>query len=374
MMNDSEDVLYIANMDGSCYIEFTGEGYINIYGQRSISLRAEKDVNIHADNDINLNAQNTIRMHSNTSIETETDVATDLAITGKTSKGGYIDVTSDSSLRIQTTTFGLTASDSLLLSSDNGGWTAAEGLLFQSAVGGWTTADALTFKSTGGGWHDAGDLTLKADGKIYLNTNTPTDPDLPPAPDTPNDVNLFDFDNGLYKQDDTSYTSATGKWDTVSQSAETVAAIMPAHEPWIRVSGTNNIAEIDNLVNQKPVPAEKPSSAPPNTPLGSGTDNNTGINTSGVLPKNPLTDGLGNSAGVSGVAAGIATAVNGSIPNPASVTDMLAANVPGAFPLTPDKAAASIAADGTAGLNQLTNAVGNGANQLGLLASSTNIV
>jgi hypothetical protein len=382
MMNDSEDIVYIANMDGSCYIEFTGEGYINIYGQRSISIRSEKDVNIHADNDINLNAQNTIRMHSNTSIETETDVAADLAITGKISKAGYIDMKSDSSLRIETVTYGLTASDSLLLDSNNGGWIAAEGLLFQSAVGGWTTSDGLAFNSangswqntgtlalssTGGGWADSGANLTFSGGKIYLNTNAApatTTPDTPPSPDTPNDVALFDFDNGLYRQDDTSLTTSTGKWDTVSQSVETISAIMPAHEPWVRVSGTNNVAEIDNLVNQKPVPTPKSSAAPPNTSLTTPTDTNTGQNTSSVLPSSNLTDGLGNPMAASAVSPGIASAINVGIPNPAGVSDLLGSVVPGGFSLNPTSAAASIASAGVPSLNQLTNSIDTGASSL----------
>ena len=382
MMNDSEDILYIANSDGSCYIEFTGEGYINIYGQRSISIRSEKDVNIHADNDINLNALNTIRMHSNTSIETETDVSTDLAITGKTSKAGYIDMTSDSSLRIETVTYGLTASDSLLLNCANGGWQAAQGLLLQSSVGGWTTSDGLAFQSANGSWNNANALALASTsggwadsganltfngGKIYLNTNpapATTAPEAPPEPDTPNDANLFDFNNGLYKQDDTSFTSGTGKWDTVSQSVETVSAIMPAHEPWARVSGSNNVAEINNLTAEKAVPAPKASSAPPNTPLVSAGGTNTGQNTSSILPAAPFTDGLGNPVGSSAASPGIASAIQVPITDVASATDMLASKVPGGFSLSPTSAAASIASAGVPSLNQLTKSVGAGVGQL----------
>ena len=64
LMHNSEDLIYIANANGSSWIELTGNGKIDIYAQDSISIRTQNDLNISADRDINMTAARDINMNS----------------------------------------------------------------------------------------------------------------------------------------------------------------------------------------------------------------------------------------------------------------------------------------------------------------------
>ena len=54
LMHNSEDLIYIANAQGSTWIELTSNGKIDIYAQDSVSVRTQNDLNISADRDINM--------------------------------------------------------------------------------------------------------------------------------------------------------------------------------------------------------------------------------------------------------------------------------------------------------------------------------
>ena len=54
LLHNSEDIIYIANAQGSAWLEMTSNGKIDIYGSDSINIRTETDLNITADRDINI--------------------------------------------------------------------------------------------------------------------------------------------------------------------------------------------------------------------------------------------------------------------------------------------------------------------------------
>ena len=62
LMNDTENIMYIGNSNGSVWVELTGPGHLNIYTGSSVNVRAGKDINFHADGDINMNAGGSIKM------------------------------------------------------------------------------------------------------------------------------------------------------------------------------------------------------------------------------------------------------------------------------------------------------------------------
>ena len=56
LLHNTEDLIYIANAQGSTWIELTANGKIDVYAQDSVSIRTQNDLNISADRDINMTA------------------------------------------------------------------------------------------------------------------------------------------------------------------------------------------------------------------------------------------------------------------------------------------------------------------------------
>jgi hypothetical protein len=56
LLNDSQNIIYIANAEGTAWMEFTASGKIDIYAADSVSIHTEADFNFRADRDINLEA------------------------------------------------------------------------------------------------------------------------------------------------------------------------------------------------------------------------------------------------------------------------------------------------------------------------------
>ena len=64
LMHNSEDLIYIANAQGSTWIELTANGKIDIYAQDSVSIRTQNDLNVSADRDINMTAARDINFNA----------------------------------------------------------------------------------------------------------------------------------------------------------------------------------------------------------------------------------------------------------------------------------------------------------------------
>ena len=56
LMHTSEDLIYINNSKGSCWIEMSSNGKLDVYAEDSISFHTENDFNFVADRDINFEA------------------------------------------------------------------------------------------------------------------------------------------------------------------------------------------------------------------------------------------------------------------------------------------------------------------------------
>ena len=68
LMHTSEDLIYINNSDGSCWIEMSSNGKLDVYAQDSISFHTETDMNFTADRDINFEAGRNVNMIVNENI------------------------------------------------------------------------------------------------------------------------------------------------------------------------------------------------------------------------------------------------------------------------------------------------------------------
>lgn len=198
MMNDSERVLYIANSDGSAWLEFTGAGHINMYSASGLNVRTEGDFNMHADGDINLNS------------------------------GGTINMKSEVAIASQTKEYSIKAGSSYALQTGKAGILIDGPLNLQSAVGSWKTGGQLVLKGS----------------KILLNTETPAD--VPVVADLK-----------TFKQADTAWDSEKGIWAREESVYESIATISPSHEPWVRAAGSGvPVGSVQNMFDPAPQPAK----------------------------------------------------------------------------------------------------------------------
>lgn len=68
LLNDSSNLIYIGNADGTAWIEMTAAGKIDIYAEDSISVHTNADFNFNAARDINLEAGRNINIKSGSSL------------------------------------------------------------------------------------------------------------------------------------------------------------------------------------------------------------------------------------------------------------------------------------------------------------------
>ena len=63
-MNDTDGFMYIANSNGTAWVELTKEGDILVYGARDLSIRTRGNLMMHSDSLIQMNARGPIQMKS----------------------------------------------------------------------------------------------------------------------------------------------------------------------------------------------------------------------------------------------------------------------------------------------------------------------
>jgi predicted chitinase len=175
LMNDAEHVLYIANSDGSAWLEFTGGGHINAYSSSGINVRTEGDLNLHADRDINMHSGGNVRINAGASISSQTSVHTTKATTSYSMDVGQYSLLSKGAIGLEGSTVSVNTS---------------------------------------------GELVLKG-SKIQLNSKTPA------ALKTVTNLTT-------YKQDDVSWNADKGIYVKTAEVFESIATITPSHEPWDR--------------------------------------------------------------------------------------------------------------------------------------------
>ena len=85
LLNDSQNIIYIANAEGTAWMEFTANGKIDIYAKDSVSIHTEQDFNFRADRDINLEAVRNVNIRSrgNTVINSDKEFSLRVMDTGK---------------------------------------------------------------------------------------------------------------------------------------------------------------------------------------------------------------------------------------------------------------------------------------------------
>ena len=84
LLSDTDDVLYIANSNGTAWLEFTNNGKIEIYAQDSVSIHSEVDFNFRADRDINIEAGRNVHIRSAEDTIINADGEYNLRVVGQT--------------------------------------------------------------------------------------------------------------------------------------------------------------------------------------------------------------------------------------------------------------------------------------------------
>lgn len=184
LMNDTEQVLYIASASGNHWMEFSNNGQINVYSIGGFNLRTGGVMNLHSDVALNMSAPN-IKM---------TAVGNEKVPLG--------------SVKIETSgNFSASAVGTATLKCN--------GMLSLSAIG--------RASLTAGGWLSVSSLikTSINGGLITLNSDTPWPP-LPVLPPTPKFLTDTKLQGSAW---------ATGGIIT------TGCTVAPAHEPWLDADG-----------------------------------------------------------------------------------------------------------------------------------------
>jgi len=65
LMSDSAGVVYLANADGTVWMEFSNNGMVDVYAQTGYNLRSGGDINFHAEGNINMYANKSIKIKAN---------------------------------------------------------------------------------------------------------------------------------------------------------------------------------------------------------------------------------------------------------------------------------------------------------------------
>jgi hypothetical protein len=203
LMNDTENILYIAGKSGSQWLEFSPNGSINVYGAAGINMRSQGPLNLHSDSAIAMNAPS-IKINASAS-----------GTAGGPSMGS-ISISSSGGLSMQAmTSLSAKSVGSLSLSSIGKTSLSSGALLSVSAVGKLDVSSGISTSIAG--------ATVKIDGgMLMLNCGAPIPglPPMPPIPVTPKSHPDTKFDG-------------TG-WVKGSATVDSVCTVVPGHEPWER--------------------------------------------------------------------------------------------------------------------------------------------
>lgn len=176
MMNDSGNTLYLANAQGTVWLEFDSQGRTLLYSSNGVAIRTAGTLDIRADRDINIDAGRNIKIRADQKLSVN---------------AGSMDL--------------LTA----------GGIELGTGQAFNMRVGGQLAVDATGKISL----LSRGDLTLNA---AYIGQNSGGGILVTPPKPLANN-NLVD----------TSRSSEQGLWTQNSQ-LDTICTVAPSHEPYNR--------------------------------------------------------------------------------------------------------------------------------------------
>jgi len=186
LMSDTGKIMYIGNSSGSVWMEFADNGQVHVYSGGGLNIRTEGDMNLHSDKNINMFAKNIVNIASGQKLNLQTNTLNLRSFGASTIYGAGVNIGSSGDLN---------------LSADNTGNFKAGGQLF--CVG------SKVMLNSGGG------VSVKAPAKV------------------PN-----------YVHNDTGRSDANSSWKQTSNATDSACTILPAHEPWTRQTGVDQLTGV----------------------------------------------------------------------------------------------------------------------------------
>jgi hypothetical protein len=182
LMNDTENILYVASKSGYQWLEFSKDGSVNMYAYAGFNLRTVGPMNFHSDSSIIMNSGGTVAINGDTGVN-----ITSLA---STSMSGLVSAT--------------VKTDGIL---------SLTGMAKASLTSvGWCDVGASTGITSVG----------SSGGILKLGIGLPLPlPAIPPIPNKLPEVQL----NG-------------SSWQRVDESLNSICTVVPCHEPWTESNGT----------------------------------------------------------------------------------------------------------------------------------------
>jgi len=174
LMNDTEQILYIASASGKQWLEFSKDGSINIFATKGFNVSSKGALNLHSDSSVNIHGSS-VKITGMSGVDIKSMASVGVSALGKVS---------------------VTAGGMLSLSALGMASLSAGGRLSMGALGNTNITGAL----------------------INLNTGTPSIP-FPPIPPIPKG-HVSAIYNGL-------------RWVPGGVTTST-CTVVPSHEPWTR--------------------------------------------------------------------------------------------------------------------------------------------
>jgi hypothetical protein len=215
LLHNSSDLIYIANSQGTAWIELTSNGKIDVYAQDSVSIHSEADFNFRAKRDINLEAVRNINIKSYNDINVNVENDYNLLVNndGKLFFAGKSDTTVNNSYKL---TVGADieqfANDKIFLTANNGVDLLAEGSIKLNSG-----AD-FHFGASGNSYTTA--------AQIHLNGPPAAEADSAGVAAKPEPLPMFSLP---YRTNDVGWINGN------FYKAGNISSIMqrvPTHEPW----------------------------------------------------------------------------------------------------------------------------------------------
>lgn len=178
LMNDSEGILYIANDEGSVWVEFSPTGHLHFYSAGGYNVRTEGDLNLHAGRNINMQAESEVNISGSTALNLNSAKVNLSGTESALVYGATVDVGSSGAITV------------------SGGTTTIGG---SSSV---TIAGSKIALNSGSGGTSIGAKIVQP--KLH---------------------------------NDTTFDDKTQLWMPIPQATNSIVSVLPSHEPWVR-SGT----------------------------------------------------------------------------------------------------------------------------------------
>lgn len=247
MINTSEDLIYINNSRGTCWIEMTSNGKLDVYAKDSISFHTENDFNFVADRDINFEAGRNMNMIVNENIYTSCALNYELlvGVDGKLKFKNNLDTTVTNNMKttVVNENYDIVVGTDMKIKVDNDWCLRVGNDLFDTAGNDihLLANNRLNFTGQGGGvgGYSGGDMELtsagyqhyKAGAEWVVNAGGTSNIKSSHHKETANRIDM----NGPV-------AATASSADPASEACEAVEAVLPIkakfpqrvpqHEPW----------------------------------------------------------------------------------------------------------------------------------------------